>query len=161
MKSVNPATISMERLRGRLAAIWLSGAGLILTVMIAGSLNGLFDKSTQAVWEWLLPMIMPIVGSIVSTLAATALVENASKGEVRRSFALVAEALSIFYLLIILGSIVFKQSISSNTPEWVEKLHTSNLWLSPLQGIVASALGVVFLSKKGKDASPTDGGPGE
>ncbi len=158
---MNPATISMERLRGRLAVIWLSGSGLILTVMIMGSLNGLFNKSTQAVWEWLMPTIMPTVGAIVSTLAATALVENASKGEVRRSFALVAEALSIFYLLIILGSIVFKQSISSDTPQWVEKLHMSNLWLGPLQGIVASALGVVFISKKEKSADPVAAGQGE
>jgi hypothetical protein len=147
---MNPTTISMERLRVRLAVIWLSGAGLILAVMIVGSLNGLFDKSTQAVWEWLLPTIMPTVGSIVSTLAATALLENSSKGEVRRSFALTAEVLSIFYLLIILGSIVFKQSISNDTVQWVEKLHMSNLWLGPLQGVVASALGVVFLSKKDK-----------
>jgi hypothetical protein len=147
---MNPATISMERLRVRLAVIWLSGTGLILAVMIVGSLNGLFDKSTQAVWEWLLPTIMPTVGSIVSTLAATALLENSSKGEVRRSFALTAEVLSIFYLLIILGSIVFKQSISNDTVQWVEKLHMSNLWLGPLQGVVASALGVVFLSKKDK-----------
>ena len=147
---MNPATISMERLRVRLAVIWLSGAGLILAVMIVGSLNDLFDKSTQAVWEWLLPTIMPTVGSIVSTLAATALLENSSKGEVRRSFALTAEVLSIFYLLIIFGSIVFKQSISSDTPQWLEKLHMSNLWLGPLQGVVASALGVVFLSKKDK-----------
>src|SRR5579859_2951220 len=158
---MNPAAISMEQLRGRLAVIWLSGSGLILVVMIMGSLNGLFDKSTQAVWEWLLPTIMPTVGSIVATLAATALVENASKGEVRRSFALTAEALSILYLLLILGSIVFKQSISSDTPQWVEKLHMSNLWLGPLQGIVASALGVAFLSKKDKPAPQGGGGGGE
>jgi hypothetical protein len=81
---VNPTMISMERLQMKLAVIWLSGAGLILTVMIVGSLNGLFDKSTQAVWEWLLPTIMPTIGSIVSTLAATTLLENSSTSEVRR-----------------------------------------------------------------------------
>jgi hypothetical protein len=30
----------------------------------------------------------------------------------------------------------------------------SNLWLGPLQGLVASALGVVFLSKKQKEPGP-------
>ena len=64
-------------------------------------------------------------------------------------------------LLLILGSIVFKQSISSDTPQWVEKLHMSNLWLGPLQGIVASALGVVFLSKKDKLAPQGAAGDGD
>jgi hypothetical protein len=56
----------------------------------------------------------------------------------------------MFYLLIILDSIVFKQSISIDTAQLVEKLRMSNLWLGPLQGVGASALGVVLLSKKDK-----------
>jgi len=59
------------------------------------------------------------------------------------------------------NTIVFKQSISGDTPQWVEKLHMSNLWLGPLQGIVASALGVVFLSKKDKPAPQGGAGGGD
>lgn len=34
----------------------------------------------------------------------------------------------------------------------VELMHTSNLWLGPLQGLVASALGVLLVTKQPKDA---------
>jgi hypothetical protein len=142
--------ISVDRMRIRLAIIWFSGAGLILAVMIAGSLNGLFGDNTQAVWEWLMPTVMPTLGTIVSTLAATALLQTSSESEVRRSFSLIAEGLSLFYLLLIFAVIVFKQSISIDTLKWLDKLRMSNLWLGPLQGLVATVLGVVFLSKKQK-----------
>jgi uncharacterized membrane protein HdeD (DUF308 family) len=94
---------------------------------------------------------------IVSTLAGTALLQNSSRSEVRRSFSLIAEGLSSFYLLVIFGMIVFKQSIAVDTLKWLEKLHMSNLWLPPVQGLVATALSVVFLSKKQKaDAQTND-----
>jgi len=108
-----------------------------------------------------MPTIMPTVGTIVSTLAATALLQDSSNSEVRRSFSLTAELLSIFYLLLIFASILFKQSIASDTLQWLTRLRMSNLWLGPLQGLVASALGVVFLSKRQKTDSAADAGQGD
>ena len=145
-----PATVSLDRVRTRLAIIWLSGTGLIVAIMAAESMGGNLGDSSQSVWGWLMPTIMPTIGTIVSTLAATALLQDSSTSEVRRSFSVLAEGLSIFYLVLIFSLILFRESISTDTHTWLEKLRMSNLWLGPLQGVVSSALAVVFLSKKTK-----------
>jgi hypothetical protein len=140
----------MERVRARLTWLWLIGAGVIVSLVFAQMIFGELGSNTQAVWEWLLPTIMPTIGTIISTLVATALLPSSSDSEVKRSFFVIAETLSVFYLLLILLLIVLKGAISADTPSWLILLHQTNLLLGPLQGVIATTLGVVFLSKNQK-----------
>ena len=58
---------------------------------------------------------------------------------------MIAVGLSGCYLVIILVSILI-QPFSEKPP--IELMHSSNLWLGPLQGLVASALSILFVSKQ-------------
>jgi hypothetical protein len=61
--------------------------------------------------------------------------------------------ISLFYLVLVLLTIL----IAPTRPEGVtgkgavELMHTANMWLGPLQGLVATSLGLLFGSKKKKD----------
>jgi len=140
----------LDTVRTRLTWVWLIGAGVVVSLLFVQTIFGALGSNAQAVWEWLLPTIMPTIGTIVSTLAATALLPSSPDSEVKRSFFLIAEMLSVFYLLLILLLVVLKGAISADTPGWLNQLHQANLLLGPLQGVIATTLGVVFLSKNQK-----------
>jgi hypothetical protein len=154
------AVLPLDVVRARLTSVWLIGAGVVVSLVFAQTIFGGLGPSTQAVWEWLLPTIMPTVGTIISTIVATALLPPSSDSEVKRSFSVLAEMLSIFYLLLILLLVLLKGAISVDTPSWLNRLHEANLLLGPLQGVIATTLGVVFLSKnqrvKGRGAANTN-----
>ena len=66
----------------------------------------------------------------------------------RTSFYRLALALSIFYLALVLLTILIQPLTGTDTLDLMKR---SNLWLGPIQGLVGSALGVLFASKKAKD----------
>lgn len=143
-----PSLVSLDGARMDIAKIWLIGSLLIFSLVIIQSLSGSFGESyAQPVWEWLLPTVVPTLGMIISTLAASAFARTASDALVRRSFSRIASLISAFYLLTILALIVFRQSIAPDTQSWLAKVHMSNLWLGPLQGLVTAALGALFVAK--------------
>jgi hypothetical protein len=142
--------LPLSKVRIRLAGLWLLGAGVIVSLVFAQTIGTELGNNTAAVWEWLLPTVMPTIGTIAATLAATAVLPAPSTqdSEVRRSYVVTAEVLSAFYLLLILLLVVLKEKISSGSDDWLVKLHQANLLLGPLQGVIATTLGVLFLSKK-------------
>jgi hypothetical protein len=149
--NIDTRMIPLDNVRTKLATIWLVGVLLILSIVIVQSLFGHFGNDIQGVWEWLLPAVMPTVGMIISSIGATALIHISTESVVRRSFARTAEILSIFYLLLVLFTIVIQPKVAPNDISGsLQLFHTSNLWLGPLQGIVASSLGVLFASKESK-----------
>jgi hypothetical protein len=148
--------VSLDIVRGRLATVWLSGTGLIVTVLVLQSLLGRFGEKTQDAWSWLLPTVMPTLGLIVTVLGYTALDPLFSKSVVRRSFFHLAAILSIAYLGLVAITVLIGPFAAANGAGMIDLMHMSNLWLGPFQGLVASALGVLFVTKQKKDA----GAPG-
>jgi len=141
----NQQLVPMDRARNRLATLWLSAAALIFATLSIQSLRLVYGASVQEVWGWILPTLMPTLGMIVTVLGYTAVDEELSKAVVRRSFLAVAFWLSFCYLLLILMTIAM-QPLSPANP--VDLMRMSNLWLGPFQGLVASALGVLFVTKR-------------
>jgi hypothetical protein len=139
--------ILLESVRVRLAVVWLTAGLLIVTTVIFQSLFHHFQGKTDEVWKWLLPLLMPTLGMVVSVLGSSALFPLFSGAVVRKSFYRIAELLSIFYLIFILLTILIQPFVSASVDEQIASFHTSNLWLGPFQGLVASALGVLFASK--------------
>jgi hypothetical protein len=137
--------IPLEKVRYSLALIWLCGCGVIVLIVVVQSLLGHFQDESQAVWGWLLPTIMPSLSMIMTVLGYTALVESSAKLAVRISFLLLVKWLSLFYLALVLITIII-QPFTSSSP--TELMSLSNLWLGPIQALVASALGVLFVSKR-------------
>jgi hypothetical protein len=141
------ALMGLDQARTRLALIWLGGSAPILLIVILQSLVGKYGDRTQDAWSWLLPTLMPQLSAIVAVLGYTAQDPKFSNTVVRRSFYRVAAYLSIAYLGLVLLTILI-QPLTGAGP--LDLMNRSNLWMGPLQGLVASALGVLFVSRQTK-----------
>jgi hypothetical protein len=137
--------VSLDHVRSRLAMLWLGSAGAIILTLVVQSLRLVYGPAVQEVWGWILPTLMPTLGLIVTVLGYTALDPGLSGTAVRRSFFRIAYWLSASYLFLIILTILI-QPFSRANP--VGLMRMSNLWLGPFQGLVASALGVLFVSKR-------------
>jgi hypothetical protein len=135
----------LDGVRWRLARLWLLLAGLIILILIVQSATGKYAGKVQNVWSWALPTIMPTLSLIVTVLGANALEAQPQAAKVRRSFYLVALWLSAIYLILVLCTITL-DSVTTYDP--LELLTVSNLWLGPLQGVVASSIAVLFFTKQ-------------
>lgn len=142
----------LDDVRVRLARIWLIGGGLVLIILVIQSLLHVYGNLTQEAWGWFLPTMMPTSGMIITVLTYTALDPLASGSVVRRTFFPIALWLSIVYLVLVSLTILIQPFASRTPEEAVSLMRTSNLWLGPVQGLVASALGVLFVSKQRKDS---------
>jgi hypothetical protein len=138
-----------------LARTWIGGTSLIFIIVVFQSLLGRYGNQAQDAWGWLLPTIMPTLGMIITVLGYTALDPLFSSAVVRRSFVQVSVWLSAVYLILILLTILIQPFAGASALELMQR---SNLWLGPFQGVVASALGVLFVSKQQKpDIAPHTG----
>lgn len=129
----------------RLATVWFSGASLLFIVLMLQSVLGSFGTSTEEVWNWFLPNVVPILTLIVGVLVSDALGHSEETGSVDRFIFRLAFYLSSGYL-IVLSLPIFVAPFSELPP--LELLKASRLWVVPLQGLVSAALGAFFVNKK-------------
>jgi hypothetical protein len=138
-------TLPLSRARFRLARLWFVGAGLSYLIVIAQSIAGKYAGEVSAVWAWALPTTLPTLALIIAVLGAGALQPKDEAPKVRRDFYVVASWLSASYLTLILG-LILVEPLSPLEPLALYKL--SGLWLAPLQGLVTSAIGVLFFTHR-------------
>ena len=146
--------ISLDVARNRLAVIWLGGGSVVLLIVVVQSLlHHYIDSSgdfTQEAWGWLLPTILPTLAMIIGVLSYTALDPKTSKFVVRSNFLTIAVFLSCLYLVLVLLPILFQPLSGRTASDAIGMMRISNLWLGPVQGLVGSALGALFVSKERK-----------
>ena len=140
--------IPLDNVRFRLAVLWLAGAAAIIIIMVVQSLLNHYDDKAQEAWSWLLPTLTPTLGMVITVLGYTALDSRALEGVVRNSFFQVAFWLSSFYLFLILLTLLIQPFAHADAAKAIQLMRLSNIWLGPIQGFVASALGVLFVSKR-------------
>jgi hypothetical protein len=138
--------VGLDGARNTLFAVWGFGGGLIMLILVVQSLLGHYGGKVQDVWGWFLPTIMPTLSMIFIVLGYSALEDRLSKAVVRRSYYHAATWLSLVYIVLILLTILVQPFASAEKA--VELMIMSNLWLGPVQGIVSSALGVMFITKE-------------
>lgn len=154
--------ISLEKVRWRLALVWFPVCGLVFLLLIGQSIGGVYGDQLQRAWGWALPNFLPTLALMVSVFAADALRSNVDPTIlVRRNFYLLSMALSAFYLLTLLVSILaqpalqwLSKTVDSGITVRMELLETSNIWLGPLQGLVIASIGVLFFLKEDPAATP-------
>jgi hypothetical protein len=151
--------ISLDSVRSRLAAVWLIGGCFIILLVVVQALLGRYEDKPQEAFGWLLPTIMPTLGMIVAVLGYTALDPLLSQSVVRRTFFRVAFWLSTVYLVLVLLTVAIQPLAAADAKKALDLMRMSNLWLGPFQGLVASALGVLFVSKK--ERPPESGLPNQ
>lgn len=97
----------LEHARCRLAVIWFPCGGLIFLKLIAQSIGGAYGDQIQRAWSWALPNFLPTLALMVSVFAADALRPPSNTPTyVRKNFCYLATGLSIFYIFVILISIL-------------------------------------------------------
>lgn len=159
--SIPSAIISLEKARYRLARLWFIWVGIIFLLLVAQSFGDVYEGRLEEVWSWALPTFIPTLSLLLSVLGANAIVQvgdsGADTGVLRRSFYSITYWLSVFYLLLILATILLQPIAVSINPSdkfsAADFLKRSQLWLSPVQGLVISAMGVLFFSKQSAPSS--------
>jgi Zn-dependent protease len=131
----------------------IASAALFL-ILVAQSLLGVYENRLQGAWGWALPNFVPTLALMISVFAADALkgYDETETLKVRRPFFRLSLGLSVFYLIVLLGTILAQPFVltfrTGNRLAPIEILELSNLWLGPLQGLVVAALGVLFFLKE-------------
>ncbi|MGH8078327.1 MAG: hypothetical protein ACREPE_13510, partial [Lysobacter sp.] len=114
------------------------------------SLVGHYEPRSEDAWAWFLPTVMPTLSLIVAVLAADYRVEPTADEKpmatVDRRMLRLAVGLSSIYLLLVALSILIQPFLSTTAP--LVLMQRSNLWLGPMQGLVAATLGVFFQSRR-------------
>lgn len=156
-----PKMVSLEEARWALGKVWFTGAALLAALLIFQSLSGVHEGRVEGVWGWALPNVMPTLSLMIGVFAAVALQEHVESDSmrVRRPFFRLALGLSIFHLLVVAATIVaqpFLGSIKGSEANPMTLFDMSNLWLGPLQGLVAAVIGALFFSKTSKDTATPD-----
>jgi hypothetical protein len=152
--SQTPAMVPLSVARNRLAILWLGAAAAFFLLLIVQSVMGHFENRSQEVWSWALPTVMPTLTLVLTVLGADALKSEESDQVVKKSFLRLASLVSGFYLLLVISTLLIEPFTSIRV---LDLLKLSNLWLGPLQGLVTSALGLLFFSKRDAPVPPLAG----
>lgn len=135
--------MNLQRAEWSLAILWLLASAVVLLILIGQSYGGLYIDRLQDAWAWFLPTIMPTLSLIVGVLVAEGFRQTRKPRHLERRLFYLATGLSAAYLLLVTLSVLAAGLLSHRTPA-PELLQRSNLWLGPVQGLVAASLGVVF-----------------
>lgn len=144
--------ISTRRSRKLIASLWLAASLLLFIILAVQSLRGVYNSQADEAWGWLLPAVMPTLSLIVGVLVADATTERRTDKNVEVFFFVLAGGLSAIYLVLV-ALVLLLQPYSEISR--VDLMRRSSIWLGPLQGLVAGALGVFFVRDNQRGDSPT------
>jgi len=135
------APLSLETSRRRLAVLWFAGAAVPFVTLLAQTLLGRYGKEAEQAWGWLLPTVVPTLSLILGVLAVSANKPPRADLVVDRFFYRLSWWLSAVYLATVAATL-FVQPLTSWAP--LDLMLRSNLWLGPMQGLVAATLAAFF-----------------
>ena len=132
----------MLRCKRRLATVWFLLAGVIFLLLVIQTVMGYYGQRATDAWGWFLPNVMPTLSLIVGVLVLDQMGGGVKTRTADAFLYRLALGLSLAYLLLILLSILV-QPFAPLPP--LDLMQQSNLWLGPLQGLVAGTLGAFFI----------------
>jgi ABC-type uncharacterized transport system YnjBCD permease subunit len=135
-------TLSTRTCKMRLAVLWFAASLALLILLVLQSVLGKYGTQAQDAWAWFLPTIMPTLSLIIGVLVLDATSASYADGKVDRFVFRLTYGLSAFYLALVALTPLIQPFTSSAT---VDLMKRSNLWLGPLQGLVAAALAAFFV----------------
>jgi cytochrome bd-type quinol oxidase subunit 2 len=134
----------LEDARVRLTTIWLIGAGLIFGILTVQSIEGRYGAQLQQAWAWFIPTVLPTLSLMCGVIGASALGTKDPR-QVRPDYFKIARWLSICYL-VVLALTILLEPFSPMDP--IQLFTASNYWLTPLQGLVVGATGILFTANE-------------
>jgi len=129
----------------RLATAWFVGSGLVFLLLVVQSLNEHYGDKTSEAWGWFLPTVMPTLTLITGAIAVT---RPESPATVGRFAYHLSFWLSVFYLVLVIATIMYQPFAGLKPSEMIEFMRTSNLWLGAVQTLLGISLGVFFGTRK-------------
>jgi hypothetical protein len=126
----------------QLARIWFLGGGIVFFIVLVQSLLDRYGEEVNQAWGWLLPTVLPTLSLIIGQLVFDAVQGTYAERVIDRFLFRLTVALSSFYLLAVL-LVLLAAPLTSIEP--IQLMHRSNVWLGPLQGLVAAAMGAFFV----------------
>lgn len=141
----NAPKLRLEDARHALAYIWFGGAAVVFLILMVQSILGKYRDQLQEAWAWFVPTVVPTLALMLGVIGADALTTRSDVRRVKRPFFVLARGLSIFYLVILLLTILLEPF--APTPG-IQLLMLSNYWMTPIQGLVVAAIGVLFAAQE-------------
>jgi hypothetical protein len=139
MKNMN-----MKKAKNILMLIWLVLSGFMFIILFIQTIGGSkYGNMVNEVWAWFLPLLMPSLTLIVSSVVAEATGLVQQKTRVNSTIFIMALSLSSLYLLSLLVIVLL-----TFVDQPIALMQRSSIALGPLQGLVSSSIGIFFISSK-------------
>jgi hypothetical protein len=136
---------SFTKCKKSLAKVWFLGAGIVFILILFQTLFGKFSGQQEKAWGWFLPTVMPTLSLMIGVLVADAKQEPAKDERKIDPFLFkLSMRLSISYFVVVLLTILVQPFTEMLILDLLEQ---SNLWLGPMQGLVAASLGAFFINR--------------
>lgn len=120
--------------------LWLLGCAIPFLILVVGTLGPRFQNKVEEAWSWFLPNVMPSLSLITAALVAEALSVKKKTESVDGFVFRTTLLLSGLYIGLVTVTIVNPPFTQKET---LELMKTSNLFLGPLQGLVAATRAAV------------------
>jgi hypothetical protein len=130
-----------------LGGVWLgffiAQSTLLVIRTVWGSDDASFSSTTNEMWKWYLPMVLPTISIIIGAIYASR--QSSTKhGDAGVYGMVVAILLSTLYLLSVSGLLIMPPTVGLLPDDHVKLLHDSGYWLGALQLCVGAAVGHFF-----------------
>ena len=134
--------ISTRTCKRRLAILWFVVGVVLFILLVLQSVFGKYGAQAEDAWGWFLPTVMPTLSLITGVLILDMTSAGQTDKEVDRFAFRVTFGLSAFYLALVALTPLVQPFTSLPALDLMKR---SNLWLGPLQGLVAAALAAFFV----------------
>ena len=137
---------SLTKCKKSLAKVWFLGAGIVFILILLQTLFGKYSGQEEKAWGWFLPTVMPTLSLMIGVLVAdTKQRQVKDERKIDPFLFKLSMSLSIAYFGVVLLTILVQPFTEMLILELLDK---SNLWLGPLQGLVAASLGAFFIKRE-------------
>ena len=133
--------VNVMSCKKRLASLWLVGSTFIFIIILFQTFFDHYSGKSEQAWSWFLPTVLPTLSLMIGVLVIDAFGRESSEKRIDNFVYKLSFRVSIFYFAIVLLTVMIQPLVTNAA---VEFLNLSNLWLAPIQGLVAASLGGFF-----------------
>jgi hypothetical protein len=129
---------------------------VLFVLFILMSVSGPLQGDPQQAWSWFLPSCVPTLSLVIGVYVTESRQTPGEDRQLDPFLFQVAAGVSIFYLAVILFTLLL-MPLAAAPDKSAAYLKMANLWVAPVQGLAAAALGAFFVrqgksSEEGADA---------
>jgi len=126
-----------------LAFAWMGFTALFFLIIVVQTVTGHYGDLALDVWNWYLPSVMPTVGFALAVVATDAILKPKETEEANGFMFWTSMGLTLVYFLV-LGILLLNPKVVADPSQLLPIARISQVYLAPLQALVAAALAVFF-----------------